>query len=89
MEQVIHANRPGRWLARGRVGSFRKLRRALHRGILTALVALLGAFVLTYPALRLGYLGPVPEDFAMEAAIGLVAGLLAAAGCLLERPSEA
>lgn len=58
--------------------------RVLYRAALGALVALLGAFVGAYPLLRLGYLGPTPEGYALETGFGIVTGLLATISFLLE-----
>lgn len=61
--------------------------RVLHRAAVGALVALLGAFTGAYPLLRLGYLGPMPEGYALEMGLGIATGLLAAvAFCLETRP---
>lgn len=61
-----------------------RIRRVLHHGTLAVLLAILAGFVSTYPLLRLGYVGPVPEGYAMEAALGMICALLGAALCLLE-----
>lgn len=87
MEQVITGNtantarRARRAHPRVRPGI---LRRPLRRGLLAALQGLLAVFVAGYPFLRLGLLGPVPEGHALEAAGGVVAGMLALALFVLE-----
>lgn len=85
MEQVITCNtaRPARHaVRRARSGA---LRRRLHHGLLAALQGLLAVFVAGYPFLRLGLLGPVPEGYALEAAGGMAAGILALVLFVLER----
>lgn len=85
MERV---NNTSSWWSRidGHPGipSSREAARVLHRAALGALVALLGLFVGVYPLLRLGYLGPIPEGYALEMGFGIVTGLLATVSFLLE-----
>lgn len=66
------------------IPSSRKAGRALQRAALGALVALLGAFLGAYPLLRLGYLGPIPDGYALETGFAIVTGLLATVSFLLE-----
>lgn len=89
MERVI-SNRHLRVAGRAamRVPRDRDVSRALRGILLAALQVVLGAFVVTYPLLRLGYLGSVPEGYDFEAAFALVAGVMAAALFVLEGRKE-
>lgn len=85
MEQVIRFNGTRRARRAGNRAGSGPLRHRLHRVLLAALQCLLVVFVLAYPLLRLGYLGPVPDGHALEAAGGLATGMLALAVFVLER----
>lgn len=85
MEQVIPFDGTRRARRAERRAGSGALRHRLRRVLLAALQSLLAAFVLAYPLLRLGYLGPVPDGHALEAAGGLAAGMLALVVFMLER----